>query len=66
MKWISINDRLPEEKEGKILVWKESWNRTFIFHASFVRQQVNLSRTNCESCDITDWMPLPKPPRKIK
>ena len=35
--WISVEDRLPEKKEGQILVWKASWNRPFIFWASFVQ-----------------------------
>jgi hypothetical protein len=62
--WKSLETDLPDEEEGEILVWKESWNKRFIFWASFVRQQVNLARTNCEKCDMTDWRRLPKPPRQ--
>lgn len=52
MNWISVKDRLPEDEETHVLVyrengWIEIWPRRY-FH----------------TFRVTHWMPLPEPPKE--
>lgn len=63
MKWISVNDKLPE-KQGNYLVYTEEDG---VFSAEYNPKRERSPWTDdyegyCD-LDVTYWMPLPEPPR---
>ncbi len=56
MKWISVEDRLPEDYQD-VLVWEEHAGRDYVlsWYAPFCGWWK-------ETPDVTHWMPLPDPP----
>jgi hypothetical protein len=58
MKWISIEDRLPEKYQTVLVIFNKNNVDTAIYTG-------NCFIDTCCSCKIylvTHWMPLPKPP----
>lgn len=56
-RWISVKDRLPEEKDGKVLAFTH-----FGFSICHVRADGSLSGMYADW--ITHWMPPPEPPKE--
>ena len=64
MKWISVEERLPEECVS-VLVWIQdaaaSWGEQVMFRrGEFVRYSYG------EVNNVTHWMPLPEPPEQVE
>ena len=56
MSWISVDERLPEIKQG-VIVWlsKRGFNEHNVAKTTFDKYGFNLS-------NVTHWQPLPEPP----
>ena len=78
MKWISVEDRLPE-KNVRVLAWFDAsahhsgvtWQRSGIDFAAWWGDKWNqtMIRDTLKSLDaneltVTHWMPLPEPPKE--
>lgn len=72
--WVSVKDRMPEERHGRfegemesdfVLCCAKSEEETFIDMGYTVNGE-----WECESgypkdyCEVTHWMPLPEPPKE--
>lgn len=55
--WISVKDRMPERRDGKVLAFTH-----FGFSICHVRADGRLSGLYADW--ITHWMPLPEPPNE--
>lgn len=73
-KWISVKDRLPEKITNKVIVLCKNGYRGFGHYENYKGKQTwyNLESDkpftdwdleDCESYEVTHWMPLPKPPK---
>lgn len=70
MDWISVEDRLP--KEGQTVIFYNGmigtgWYQKSVFPGESSRPGWNLDLSEyylelCDVCEVTHWMPLPKPP----
>ena len=77
MKWINLNERLPELEESVLLFddWQTSDNRSRKdIRIGFLREYTTMKTIkgiafSCEwggteyAFNITHWMPLPEPPK---
>ena len=67
--WISVKDRLPEDRVLEVLVFNGTapeYNQ-HVFHATWFMERMNFkSKTDGYRYlgEITHWMPLPEPPEK--
>lgn len=64
MKWISVNDRLPE-CDGKYLVyadWNDWGDNKGVFSCEFATGEWVVDSDTFDY--ITHWMPLPEPPKE--
>ena len=63
-KWISVKDRLPEEKDGeclRLVVYSPEIEKEYPGHGVYVLIYFSFDeRFRDES--VTHWMPLPEPP----
>ncbi len=57
MKWINIEDELPEE-DTTVLLWDSMFNTYMIASINFEPEKID--------ADISHWMPLPEPPLDTK
>lgn len=64
MKWISVNDSLPEENT-LVLVANGQWLglRYFRVNSDGVAYWFDIAKEDSELNDYTHWMPLPEPPQ---
>ena len=73
-KWISVKDRLPEKITNKVIVLCKNGYRGFGHYENYKGKQTwyNLESDkpftdwdleDCESYEVTHWMPLPQPPK---
>jgi hypothetical protein len=63
-KWISVKDRLPENREDVLVVafWHERWNVQWGWYAPNGRVwHVGLMEET--DYPVSHWMPLPEPPK---
>jgi hypothetical protein len=63
-KWISVKDRLPENRDDVLLCrkwWNEIRNPQMGWYNEVSRSWFDLS--NREIHNVTHWMPLPEPPK---
>ena len=60
-KWISVEERLPEEFED-VLVFSRNGSRTWTEVAHLTRNQ--WWRVGIPMINVTHWMPLPEPPKE--
>ena len=63
-KWISVKDRLPENREDVLVVafWHERWNVQWGWYAPNGRVwHVGLMEET--DYPVSHWMPLPQPPK---
>lgn len=59
-KWISVDERLPKDKQYVLIMWNGVLQ--FGFYKPNRREWVNLI-TGCDTkYKVTHWMPLPEPP----
>ena len=65
MKWISVEDKLPDECFTDVLVYDEIENAQFI---AFITNYNKWLVPKYEGCQfrITHWMPLPESPEIIE
>lgn len=65
MEWISVKDRLPENNEY-ILLYDSSLGLVYegkLLPGDFYySQRAGYSKDIGDGCEITHWLPLPKPP----
>lgn len=77
VKWIPVTERLPEKITNKVIVLCKNGYRGFGHHENYKGKQTwyNLESDkpftdwdleNCESYDVTHWMPLPEPPKEVE
>ena len=59
MDWISVKDRLPEEKQ-RVIVRCAIVGTT----VGWILWGEWMTDLGCGCADVTHWMPLPKPPKK--
>jgi hypothetical protein len=65
MEWISVKDRLPDDRSEMYLVWytkTNSWEFAFIEHDG----EWDLPDQGWGGANVTHWMPLPEPPKQTK
>ena len=73
-KWISVKDRLPNKITNKVIVLCKNGYRGFGHYEDYKGKQTwyNLESDkpftdwdleDCESYEVTHWMPLPEPPK---
>ena len=71
--WISVNDRLPKNMANKVLVCCKNGYVGFGHYEKFRGNEVWYNLENdrpftdwnlddCETYEVTHWMPLPEPP----
>ena len=60
MKWISVNDKLPENDNSVLVAFD---NRT-VDHDWYDKEFNHWSRLRYDTRKITHWMPLPNQPEK--
>jgi len=71
--WISVNDRLPEEYYG-VLVLDANGNIHIAWHSLSFKDNFKESiyenegdiKISIKRRNVTHWMPLPEPPKKTK
>jgi hypothetical protein len=68
MQWISVNDRLPIDKNKiddykiiEVLVYRYGHVSTEIYQAGIMPEPWGYFNDNTD--EITHWQPLPKPPK---
>lgn len=78
MKWISVDDRLPEEHEQPCLVscndgawwnqyvaWTDEMNNDgFILSFPYEAEYEGILSKDIPLTNVTHWMPLPEPPKE--
>lgn len=67
--WISVNDRLPNDKDGFVLVVANGNYKNIQFICALTLAEYSCeegwileSYPDWETPDVTYWMPLPEPP----
>jgi hypothetical protein len=64
--WISVKDRLPEEKEAVLVTDGTDMSVGCLYHKQFEPENViptyDMSCVEFDLGNITHWMPLPEPP----
>lgn len=61
MRWIPVEERLPEPTENPVLVHDYS-GVSVAWHS---RAMGWVYKTGLACVDVTHWMPLPKPPKEV-
>lgn len=62
-KWISVEDRLPENDQWALCFMKDKSFGTFrVFQWNYIDWQWNDGNEWFDEKDVIHWMPLPKPP----
>jgi hypothetical protein len=65
MKWIDVNDRLPEDTEPVTACFLGWDDMQFIRVLEYDKETEVWEDWNCiEHTHITHWMPLPEPPKQ--
>ena len=70
MKWISVNDELPERKRGIVIVSGIEYDERYVSwaetHAYGIKEKAEdiFSIPGWSQMNVTHWMPLPKPPKE--
>ena len=59
-KWISVEDRLPEEKESVLVHYTDGWMPI----AFLLDGKWHQSGGETSWLSVTHWMPLPEPPKE--
>ena len=67
MKWISVEDRLPEQS-GYVLTCYGDYHTINVF--SYSKKHRAFNAHDClptaeNNVDVTHWMPLPEPPEEV-
>ena len=67
MEWISVKDRLPENKERILVYGKIIFNGMAVTSAKYYKKdefiQDAFVSNNKTVFGVTNWMPLPEPPK---
>lgn len=72
MKWISVEDRLPEIGD-KIIAYGDFWGEIHDFQGKHVGSgewvkgcyvDIKADAYYCHIYNVTHWMPLPEPPKE--
>ena len=69
MKWISVEDRLPEEIGPCLISYSVTGADNFPMGTigwSFFNSAKKFAVQNGYAKDVTHWMPLPEPPKEIE
>lgn len=67
MKWISVNDRLPEKQGHFLVIAPKSFPKNCIMVVAEFYDDNNTFYSESSDYpmpDVTHWMPLPEPPAK--
>lgn len=69
MEWISVEDRLPEEKHEVIIYYTWLTNQNSYIGIAFVDSSLNKwfsddGKTTFKMKEVTHWMPLPNQPKE--
>ena len=61
-KWVSVEERLPEESLNSVIGWDE-YRKRCVFVQYYKGEWILGNR---ESVKILAWMPLPEPPKEVQ
>ena len=61
-KWISVEERLPEEDDDVLMMTDMGMSMGYYCRDSFIDSWVDY--VNSDSKCVTHWMPLPEPPKE--
>ena len=75
-RWIPVTERLPERITNKVIVLCKNGYRGFGHYENYKGKQTWYNLENdrpftdwdledCESYEVTHWMPLPEPPKEV-
>ena len=75
-RWIPVEERLPERITNKVIVMCKNGYRGFGHYENYKGKQTwynlendrpftDLDLEDCESYEVTHWMPLPEPPKEV-
>lgn len=62
--WIPVSERLPKERDGRVLVSREDGQVTTGLHSEFSNVWHIGDMCGVGGCKVIAWMPLPEPYRE--
>lgn len=65
-KWISVEERLPEDNSVFVLCAVKDGSETFVTEGWYLKRNghISLLDEDYAFCDVTHWMPMPEPPEE--
>lgn len=64
MEWISVKDRLPDVNMGVLVFIPDEDNHITSGMWDVGKEWVLLDEYRVPECEVTHWLPLPKPPKQ--